>query len=197
MTIVYLLRKEYGMNKKERIEWETQVGDLLEKWTIRYYSFNRERRYQRAVKALARYITHIWELRHREDSRLTEFTLTYFISKKREGMLLHSDFALSLFTHGFRQSEKSHVVDLMTRINYLKYQMHPANAYHQCITPEEEMKLMYDIVGAFPIEELRKYDFEVHDLPVFKGDWEMQPEEHWMKCFIFTKKEYWRTTESK
>ena len=163
--------------------------DKLEKWTIKYYSFNRERRYKRAAKQLANYIARIWESRYLEDNRYEEFTLTYFVSERRRSFLIPSDFALTLFTHGFNDSEKIKAINLLERMSWLRYQMHPADAYHKQITPEEEMRMLYDIVGAMPEDQLRLYDFKVVDLPVIPADYEMQPDRHWMKCFVFTRKD--------
>lgn len=177
------------MRLTEDMTKKKEFVDYLDEWTNNYYRFDSKRRYKRACRKLAVYLASIWEQRYENDPSMTEFTLMFYASDRRRRIMLPNDFSLQTFSHGFHQSESNRAIRLITRILYLRYHMHPANAYHLCITPDEEKQILYDIIGAIPEEQLRHYDFKAKPLPIYKADYEMQPDHHWMMAFVFTRKE--------
>lgn len=177
------------MKETDNCKKKKDFTDYLDEWTNRYYSINSKKRYKRACRKFAAYLASIWAQRYEDDPSMTEFTLTFYASERRQRIMLPNDFSLRTFTHGFNYQENSRAISLITRILYLRYHMHPADAYHRCITPDEEKQMLYDIIGAIPEEQLRLYDFKVKPLKIYKADYEMQPDHHWMMAFVFTRKE--------
>lgn len=156
--------------------WD-KFADFTERMWIRWYSWGRDWRYRRTLKKLAILMAKDWEKKYVADSSNIRFSLIYFASDRFRYALSDNDYVLWFFVNGFSREVKIKAINHISRLLWIRFNMHPADVYNRVMVPELEHQIIDQIIGSIPEKYAKHYTFSTEPLPNY-NDWEMSPDLH-------------------